>query len=58
VALPQNKEYTVKMIIGGKEFQTAKPKNSKKNYNRFDFRFEEQIVVPYLNIEQLGSLII
>jgi hypothetical protein len=41
VALPKQKEYTVKMIIGGKVFETEKPKAKVfTNYNRFNERFE------------------
>lgn len=40
VALPIAKQYTVKLIIGGKEFRTGLPRSSTKNYNRFNHRFE------------------
>jgi len=35
-ALPKNKKYTIKMIIGGEVFETEAPRYAKKNYNRFN----------------------
>jgi hypothetical protein len=40
VALPKNKKYSVKIIIGGHVFHTKEAKVQKKNYNRFNERFE------------------
>ena len=40
VALPKNKKYTVKLVIGGHVLQTPEPKVQKKNYNRFNHRFD------------------
>ena len=36
VALPANKKYSVKMIVGGHVMQTQPAKVQKKNYNRFN----------------------
>jgi hypothetical protein len=40
VALPDNKKYQVKLIIGGKELITEPAAYQKSNYNRFNKRFE------------------
>lgn len=41
VALPKaGKKYKVKIVVGGKELITDDPKFAKKNYNRFNHRFE------------------
>ena len=40
VALPENKKYTIKLVVGGKSFQTSEPKTHRKNYNRFNERFD------------------
>jgi hypothetical protein len=40
VALPKKKKYRIKMIIGGHELETKEAKVQKKNYNRFNERFE------------------
>ena len=41
IALPKaGKKYKVKIIVGGKELITDEPKFAKKNYNRFNQRFD------------------
>lgn len=40
VALPYNDKFSVKILVGGEEFQTQKAKVAKKDYNRFNERFE------------------
>jgi hypothetical protein len=41
VALPKQKKYTIKIVIGGFVLRTKEPKVQKKNYNRFNERFEQ-----------------
>ena len=41
VALPKNRKYSVKIIVGGHVLQTKEAKVQKKNYNRFNERFEQ-----------------
>jgi hypothetical protein len=41
VALPKHKKYSVKMVIGGHVFETKEARVQKKNYNRFNERFEQ-----------------
>jgi hypothetical protein len=49
----------VKVIIGGHEFITEEGKTfQKKNYNRFNQRFEMDVEEPYMDLEQFGDVII
>ena len=59
IALPDSKKYTLKLIIGGKEFQTGQPRSSKKNYSRFDERIgPTSLSVPYKDIDDFGFVIL
>ena len=60
VALPKDGEkYKIKIIVGGKELITDSPKFAKKNYNRFNQRFDQQTLhLPYMNVPDFGSVII
>ena len=44
VALPDHDKYSVKIIVGGEVFETGKAKVAKKDYNRFNERFDARIV--------------
>ena len=59
IALPAEKKYQVRMIIGGHIIETDKSKTfQKKNYNRYNQRFEEVIEKPYVDIMDFGNVII
>lgn len=40
VALPYNDKFSVKILCGGEVFETSKARVAKKDYNRFNERFE------------------
>ena len=64
ICLPDEKKYTVKLIVGGHELQTELPKTSQKgNYNQFNERFEmtqqigkSSLQLPYQSIEKMGDM--
>lgn len=59
IALPAEQKYQVRMIIGGHVIETDKSKTfQKKNYNRYNQRFEEVIEKPYVDIYDFGKVII
>ena len=60
IALPKSgKKYKIKMVIGGKELITKEPKVAKKNYHRFNERFEQQTLkLPYVNLSDFGKILI
>lgn len=59
VALPYNDKFSVKILVGGQEFLTGKAKVAKKDYNRFNERFESRIVsTPYSTIEEFGTVFV
>ena len=48
IALPYNNKFSVKILVGGEEFKTSEAKVMRKDYNRFNERFESRIVeYPY-----------
>lgn len=59
MALPYNKAFSVKIIVGGEVFETQKAKVQKKDYNRFNERFEQRTVSkPYVNISDFSTVIV
>jgi hypothetical protein len=47
------------MIIGGYTLQTQPAKVHKKNYNRFNERFDQQTIkLPYVDICDFGKILI
>ena len=59
VALPFNKNFWVKIIVGGEEFKSQQAKVAKKDYNLFNERFESRIVeYPYQRIEEFGNIFV
>jgi len=59
VALPAHDKYSVKIIVGGEVFETTKAKVAKKDYNRFNERFDTRTVLkPYVEISDFGTVIV
>ena len=57
VALPYTDKFSVKIMVGGEEFKTDKAKVGKKDYNRFNQRFESRVVESvYTTIEEWGNI--
>jgi hypothetical protein len=59
VALPAHDKYSVKIMVGGEVFETSKAKVAKKDYNRFNERFEARIVQkPYVSISDFDTVFV
>lgn len=68
IALPSDKKYSIKVLIGGEELETGEPQVAMHRYNRFNKRFGKQenrripdpviLELPYQSIKEMGSMFI
>jgi hypothetical protein len=57
--LPTDEDYTVRIMIGEHEFDSAKPQFRERNYNRWNYRWEAQrFSTSYQDIEDAGRVYI
>ena len=54
--MPYEDKFWVKIMVGGEEFNSQKAKVAKKDYNRFNERFERTVQSVYTTYEEWGNL--